>query len=79
MQLVKESKSNDHQTGRTLGEWATDSDFYKKSLFSDEAHFFLNGSLCAVLCEQWFIFLQNETGYNVPELKDVDMDDLRFQ
>ncbi|GFV54078.1 DUF4817 domain-containing protein [Trichonephila clavipes] len=47
-QLVQELKPNDHQARRRFVEWAqneiaVDPDFHKRILFSDEAHFWLNG------------------------------------
>ena len=48
IQLVQELKPNDHRLRRTFGEWAegiiaADNEFPNKILFSDEAHFWLNG------------------------------------
>lgn len=131
IQLVQELKPNDHRARRTFGEWAqnemaTDPDFHKKILFSDEAHFWLNGYVNKQNCRIWSddnpqaieetplhpqkvtvwcalwaegiigpYFFKNEAGNNVtvngeryramindffvPELEDVDVDDLWFQ
>ncbi|GFV77671.1 DUF4817 domain-containing protein [Trichonephila clavipes] len=48
IQLVQELKPNDHQARRRFVEWAQKEiavvfDFHKRILFSDEAHFWLNG------------------------------------
>ncbi|GFV39287.1 DUF4817 domain-containing protein [Trichonephila clavipes] len=48
IQLVQELKPNDHQARRRFVEWAQNEiavvpDFHKRILFSDEAHFWLNG------------------------------------
>ncbi|GFU89771.1 DUF4817 domain-containing protein [Trichonephila clavipes] len=48
IQLVQELKPNDHQARRRFVEWAQNEiavvpDFRKRILFSDEAHFWLNG------------------------------------
>lgn len=48
IQLVQELKPRDHHARRTFGEWAenkiaVDHHFHHKILFSDEAHFWLNG------------------------------------
>jgi len=58
IQLVQELKPHDHRERRTFGEWArneiaVDSDFHKKILFSDEAHFWLNGYVNKQNCRIW--------------------------
>jgi len=50
IQLVQELKPRDHRARRTFGEWAeneiaTDPNFHKKILFTDEARFWLNGNV----------------------------------
>ncbi|GFX77576.1 hypothetical protein TNCV_1751871 [Trichonephila clavipes] len=49
---------NDHQTRRRLVEWAQNEiavvpDFHKRILFSDEAHFWLNGYVNKQNCRIW--------------------------
>ncbi|GFX73160.1 hypothetical protein TNCV_1244831 [Trichonephila clavipes] len=49
---------NDHQTRRRFVEWAQDEiavvpDFHKRILFSDEAHFWLNGYVNKQNCRIW--------------------------
>ncbi|GFS51821.1 uncharacterized protein TNCV_2959231 [Trichonephila clavipes] len=49
---------NDHQARRRFVEWAQNEiavvpDFYKRILFSDEAHFWLNGYLNKQNCRIW--------------------------
>ncbi|GFU71005.1 DUF4817 domain-containing protein [Trichonephila clavipes] len=49
---------NDHQARRRFVEWAQNeivvvSDFYKRILFSDEAHFWLNGYVNKQNCRIW--------------------------
>ncbi|GFT25142.1 putative DD41D transposase [Trichonephila clavipes] len=49
---------NDHQARRRFVEWAQNEiavvpDFYKRILFSDEAHFWLNGYVNKQNCRIW--------------------------
>ncbi|GFW21843.1 hypothetical protein TNCV_1235681 [Trichonephila clavipes] len=49
---------NDHQAGRRFVEWAQNEiavvpDFHKRILFSDEAHFWLNGCVNKQNCRIW--------------------------
>ncbi|GFW48901.1 transposable element Tc3 transposase [Trichonephila clavipes] len=49
---------NDHQARRRFVEWATNEiavvpDFHKRFLFSDEAHFWLNGYVNKQNCRIW--------------------------
>ncbi|GFV05706.1 DUF4817 domain-containing protein [Trichonephila clavipes] len=49
---------NDHQTRRRFVEWAQNEiavvpDFHKRILFSDEAHFWLNGYVNKQNCRIW--------------------------
>ncbi|GFX93649.1 hypothetical protein TNCV_1588261 [Trichonephila clavipes] len=49
---------NDHQTRRRFDEWAQNEiavvpDFHKRILFSDEAHFWLNGYVNKQNCRIW--------------------------
>ncbi|GFS59141.1 putative DD41D transposase [Trichonephila clavipes] len=49
---------NDHQARRRFVEWAqneiaVDPDFHKRILFSDEAHFWLNGYVNQQNCRIW--------------------------
>ncbi|GFV15572.1 hypothetical protein TNCV_4835981 [Trichonephila clavipes] len=49
---------NDHQARRRFVEWAQNDiaivpDFHKRILFSDEAHFWLNGSVNKQNCRIW--------------------------
>jgi hypothetical protein len=58
IQLVQELKPHDHYTRRTFGEWAEnniqlDPRFQCKILFSDEAHFWLNGYVNKQNCRIW--------------------------
>ncbi|GFV30106.1 DUF4817 domain-containing protein [Trichonephila clavipes] len=58
IQLVQELKPNDHQARRRFVEWAQNeiavvSDFHKRILFSDEAHFWLNGYVNKQNCSIW--------------------------
>ncbi|GFY26504.1 transposable element Tc3 transposase [Trichonephila clavipes] len=57
IQLVQELKPNDHQARRIV-EWAQNEiavvpDFHKRILFSDEAHFWLNGYVNKQNCRFW--------------------------
>ncbi|GFV48613.1 DUF4817 domain-containing protein [Trichonephila clavipes] len=57
-QLVQELKPNHHQTSRRFIEWAQNEiavvpDFHKRILFSDEAHFWLNGYVSKQNCRIW--------------------------
>ncbi|GFT11721.1 DUF4817 domain-containing protein [Trichonephila clavipes] len=58
IQLVQELKPNDHQERRRFVEWAQNEiavvpDFHKRILFSDEAHFWLNGYVNKQNCRIW--------------------------
>lgn len=58
IQLVQELKPHDHLARRRFGEWAqnkiaVDPDFHKRILFSDEAHFWLNGYVNKQNCRIW--------------------------
>lgn len=58
IQLVQELKPHDHRSRRTFGEWAEgniaiDPQFHLKILFSDEAHFWLNGYVNKQNCRIW--------------------------
>lgn len=58
IQLVQELKPQDHLLRRTLAEWAegkiaVDPRFHMKILFSDEAHFWLNGYVNKQNCRIW--------------------------
>ncbi|GFX04197.1 transposable element Tc3 transposase [Trichonephila clavipes] len=58
IQLVQELKPNDHQARRIFVEWAQNEiaivpDFHKRFLFSDEAHFWLNGYVNKQNCRIW--------------------------
>ncbi|GFV58620.1 transposable element Tc3 transposase [Trichonephila clavipes] len=58
IQLVQELKPNDHQARRRFVEWAQNEiavvpDFHKRILFSDEAHFWLNGYFSKQNCCIW--------------------------
>ncbi|GFV50670.1 DUF4817 domain-containing protein [Trichonephila clavipes] len=58
IQLVQELKSNDHQARRRFVEWAQNEIavvpyFHKRILFSDEAHFWLNGYVNKQNCRIW--------------------------
>ncbi|GFV44898.1 putative DD41D transposase [Trichonephila clavipes] len=55
---IQELKPNDQQTRRRYVEWAQNEiavvpDFYKRILFSDEAHFWLNGYVNKQNCRIW--------------------------
>ncbi|GFX87465.1 transposable element Tc3 transposase [Trichonephila clavipes] len=58
IQLVQELKPNDHQARRRFVDWAQNEiavvpDFHKRILFSDEAHFWLNGYVNKQNCRIW--------------------------
>jgi len=58
IQLVQELKPRDHYMRRSFADWAleqlaTDPLFYRKILFSDEAHFWLNGFVNKQNCRIW--------------------------
>ena len=60
IQLVQELKPNDHQAHSAFGEciqneMATDRDFHKNILFSDEAQFWLNGHVNKQNCRIWSV------------------------
>ncbi|GFW19428.1 DUF4817 domain-containing protein [Trichonephila clavipes] len=58
IQLVQELNPNDHQARRRFVEWAQNEiavvpDFHKRILFSDKAHFWLNGYVNKQNCRIW--------------------------
>ena len=58
IQLTQELKSNDHSLRRRFTDWAleqleVDANFDKKIIFSDEAHFLLNGFVNKQNCRIW--------------------------
>ncbi|GFX59045.1 retrovirus-related Pol polyprotein from transposon 17.6 [Trichonephila clavipes] len=58
IQLVLAIHQNDHQARRRFVEWAQNEiaivpDFHKRNLFSDEAHFWLNGYVYKENCRIW--------------------------
>ena len=58
IQPVQELKPHDHPARRRFDEWAqnkiaVDPDFHKRILFSDEAHFCLNGYVNKQNCRIW--------------------------
>ena len=58
IQLVQELKPRDHYMRRSFADWAleqlaTDPLFYRKIVFSDEAHFWLNGFVNKQNCRIW--------------------------
>lgn len=58
IQLTQELQPNDHQLRRDLADWAikqieVDPDFHRKIIFSDEAHFWLNGYVNKQNCRYW--------------------------
>jgi len=66
IQLVKELKPRTHTMRRDFGVWAEneidlDADFYPKILFSEEAHFWLNGYVNKQNCRIWSEDNQHKT------------------
>ena len=58
IQLVQELKPRDHDMRRSFADWAleqlaTDPLFYRQIVFSDEAHFWLNGFVNKQNCRIW--------------------------
>ena len=58
MVLAQELKPNDHRLRREFANWALESiendpDFHRKIIFSDEAHFWLNGFVNKQNCRYW--------------------------
>ncbi|XP_047530402.1 uncharacterized protein LOC125066384 [Vanessa atalanta] len=58
IQLTQELKVNDHRQRRVFADWAleqleVDADFGKKIIFSDEAHFWMNGYVNKQNCRIW--------------------------
>ncbi|CAF1523416.1 unnamed protein product [Didymodactylos carnosus] len=58
IQLTQELKPNDHSLRRRFADWAleqleVDANFGKKIIFSDEAHFWLNGFVNKQNCRIW--------------------------
>ncbi|GFV85939.1 DUF4817 domain-containing protein [Trichonephila clavipes] len=78
---------NDHQARRRFVEWAQNEiavvpDFHKRILFSDEAHFWLNGYVNKQNCRIWseanpqVAIISN---FFIPELNNHDVQELWFQ
>ncbi|GFU83473.1 transposable element Tc3 transposase [Trichonephila clavipes] len=71
---------NDHQAGRRFVEWAQNEiavvpDFHKRILFSDEAHFWLNGYVNKQNCRIW-----SEANLQVDESRfNLSSDDIRVR
>lgn len=58
MALAQELKPNDHRVRREFADWAlemmkADNDFHRKIIFSDEAHFWMNGFVNKHNCRYW--------------------------
>lgn len=58
IKLTQELKPNDHLLRRNFSKWALEklenaTDFYQKVVFSDEAHFWLNGFVNKQNCRIW--------------------------
>ncbi|GFW22190.1 uncharacterized protein TNCV_1429441 [Trichonephila clavipes] len=91
---------NEHQARRRFVEWAQNEiavvpDFHKRILFSDEAHFWLNGYVNKQNCRIWSEANPQDEGHNVtvngdryrakitiffiPELNNHDVQELWFQ
>ncbi|GFT99190.1 putative transposable element [Trichonephila clavipes] len=78
---------NDHQARRRFVEWAHNEiavvpDFYKRILFSDEAHFWLNGYVNEQNCHIWSEAnpqVAINTNFFIPELNNHDVQELWFQ
>ncbi|GFW81470.1 t-box transcription factor TBX1 [Trichonephila clavipes] len=83
---------NDHQARRRFVEWAQNEiavvpDFHKRTLFSDEAHFWLNGHVNKQNCCIWSEanpqvhqrYSQWCTNFFIPELNNHDVQELWFQ
>ncbi|GFX42889.1 uncharacterized protein TNCV_5072531 [Trichonephila clavipes] len=78
---------NDHQARRRFVEWAQNEiavvpDFHKRILFSDEAHFWLNGYVNKQNCRIWSEANSQVamiTNFFIPELNNQDVQELWFQ
>ncbi|GFV93520.1 transposase [Trichonephila clavipes] len=84
---------NDHQARRKFVEWAQNKmavvpDFHKRILFSDEAHFWLNGYVNKQNCRIWSEanpkfngdrYRAMITNFFIPELNNHDVQELWFQ
>ncbi|GFV66405.1 uncharacterized protein TNCV_4898861 [Trichonephila clavipes] len=87
---------NDHQARRRFVEWAQNEiavvpDFHKRVLFSDEAHFWLNGYINKQNCRIWseanpqVVTVNGDryratiTNFFIPELNNHDVQELWFQ
>ncbi|GFT78584.1 transposable element Tcb2 transposase [Trichonephila clavipes] len=87
---------NDHQAKRRFVEWAQNEiavvpDFHKRILFSDEAHFWLNGYVKKQNCRIWseanpqVVTVNSDryramiTNFFIPELNNHDVQELWFQ
>ncbi|GFY14443.1 transposable element Tc3 transposase [Trichonephila clavipes] len=78
---------NDHQARRRFVEWAPNEiavvpDFHKRILFSDEAHFWLNGYVNKQNCRIWIngdLYRAIITNFFIPELNNHDVQELWFQ
>ncbi|GFX99692.1 putative DD41D transposase [Trichonephila clavipes] len=78
---------NDHQARRRFVEWAQNEiavvpDFHKRILFSDEAHFWLNGYVNKQNCRIWSEANPQValiTNFFIPELNNHDVQELWFQ
>ncbi|GFV13958.1 transposable element Tc3 transposase [Trichonephila clavipes] len=78
---------NDHQARRRFVEWAQNEiavvpDFHKRILFSDKAHFWLNGYVNKQNCRIWSEANPQVaiiTNFFIPELNNHDVQELWFQ
>ncbi|GFT36539.1 uncharacterized protein TNCV_1344911 [Trichonephila clavipes] len=78
---------NDHQARRRFVKWAQNEiavvpDFHKQILFSDEAHFWLNGYVTKQNCRIWSEANPQValiTNFFIPELNNRDVQELWFQ
>ncbi|GFU13782.1 DUF4817 domain-containing protein [Trichonephila clavipes] len=85
---------NDHQARRRFVEWAQNEmavvpDFHKRILFSDEAHFWLNGYVNKQNCRIWRVKLIHKfngdryramiTNFFIHEFNNHDVQELWFQ
>ncbi|GFT13681.1 uncharacterized protein TNCV_3831501 [Trichonephila clavipes] len=78
---------NDHQARRRFVEWAQNEiavvpDFHKRILFSDEAHFWLNGYVNKQNCRLWSEANPQVaviTNFFIPEFNNHDVQELWFQ
>ncbi|GFU03027.1 hypothetical protein TNCV_2457261 [Trichonephila clavipes] len=80
---------NDHQARRRFVEWTQNEiavvpDFHKRILFSDEAHFWVNGYVNKQNCRIWSEVNGDRyramiTNFFIPELNNHDVQELWFQ